>query len=299
MRNPLREHLPIRLLLLGALSACGSSTVPSLSADSLNQPAMRQLAPRELDIRVEDLRPVSEEDRTATERHVKEVLQELLASSGVSVTAQTPNQWFITVQQPASDTSIMDPAACVSIQSELAVRRARSLVTEVSRCRQYSTGGAQFGSGVLAFESAFDAVLQQVDAQLDNLLLRFAEPRFNPERIRVPRLEWLNPREVALVVKDELSDGSSGASLEQALGSAFARSGVRVTEHADYKLTWLLRRPAPEALGSEPIDVCRQLDVTRSRDSRSSNGSWWTCGSPSANDALVSDILVALDRNGL
>ena len=139
MRNPLREHLPIRLLLLGALSACGSSTVPSLSADSLNQPAMRQLAPRELDIRVEDLRPVSEEDRTATERHVKEVLQ----------------------------------------------------------------------------------------------------------------------------------------------------------------LTWLLRRPAPAALGSEPIDVCRQLDVTRSRDSRSSNGSWWTCGSPSANDALVSDILVALDRNGL
>ena len=56
---------------------------------------------------------------------------------------------------------------------------------------------------------------------------RRMERLVDPDRIESPSFDWLQPREVALSVSDQVStDGMSGTSLERALESVFQRSGI-------------------------------------------------------------------------
>jgi hypothetical protein len=292
--------LPLAVLSVLAV-ACARSAVPTVSVDALPPAKLSQLDPRELAVVVEDLRPVDAKDRSATEQHLGEVLGEWLAASDVRVHERAPQQLFVRLQEPLSDTVMVDPSWCVHVQSELAVLGVHSPSTGTTRCSYWSQGsGARFGSGTLAIEGAMQQVLEDVDLQLRNVMLRFAEPRFDAERIRMPEFGWLKPREVSLVVKDELSgDGESGRSLERALGFALTRSGVKVADGAHCEITWVLQRPAAPVDAISP-EACRQVVVNWGRPRAGSRSiTSYTCGSPSANDDLVSHVLETIDREGL
>jgi hypothetical protein len=282
-------------LLLGALSGCARSAVPSLDPESLTAPELRGLSPRTVDVRVIDERPVSNEDRRATERHLADVLGRVLATRGVTVESAAAHRWFITVQQPVSRSDQLDPATCVEIQSEIAIWGISSPASSITRCSSWRQGGTAFGSGVLGFNGAMDQVLRRLDEQLGIVLSRFAPPTFVAARIESPRFAWLQPREMDLEISDQVSsDGASGKSLEQALEGAFARSGIRRARAAGYRLAWVMRRPVQPQGG--PAAACVELRVEARHGQDIFRSAFETCSG--SGDRLVSAILRELDAQG-
>jgi hypothetical protein len=281
--------------LLTCFLGCARSAVPSLDPDSLTAPALPGLSPRTLDVRVVDQRPVSRQDRVATEQVVANALGRVLATRGVAVESEADNRLFITVQQPESRSDLIDPASCIEVQSELAVWGVSSPAFKVTRCSTWSHGGAASGSGLLEFEGALDHLLGRLDAQLATILQRFAPPSFDPERIESPNFDWLQPREVALSVSDQVStDGTSGTSLERALENVFRRSGISRAPSARYRLAWSLRRPAePRAGANSP---CIELSLEAHDGQGTFRSAFETCSGSS--ERLVNGILDALNAHG-
>jgi hypothetical protein len=282
------------LLLACSVLGCARSAIPRLDAEFLTAPALQGLMPRALDVRVSDKRPVSEEERRATEQHLTDVLARVFATRGVTVDEGASARWFVIVQQPVSKTDAMNPESCVEVQSELAVMGVSSPASRTTRCSQWRQGATSFGSGVLAFEGAVDGVLRRLDDQLRDVLERFAPPTFDPARIDTPSLAWLWPRELSLTVRDELSAGVSGESLKRALDDAFERSGIRRVADADYRLEWVVRRPA-RAEGA-PTKACVELSVDARHERDGFRLTSVTCSG--WNDRLVTDVLRRLNTHG-
>lgn len=281
--------------LVIALLGCARSAVPSLDPDALTAPALPGLSPRAIDVRVLDERPVSAEDRAATERVVADALGRVLGRRGVSVEPEAEHRLLIRVQQPLGRSDQVDPSSCIEVQSEFAVRGIRSPASKFTRCSTWSYRGTRVGSGVIVFEETLDNVLGQLDSQLAAVLEHLEPPRFDPDRIESPSFGWLEPREVALVINDQLSpDGASGTSLERALENVFQRSGVRRTPDAGYRLAWSLRRPAEPRSGEAP--ACVALSVEAHDGQTTFRSGFETCAGPS--ERLVTEILGALNAQG-
>jgi len=285
----------MKLVLVACLLGCARSAVPSLDPEALTAPALPGLSPRALDVRVVDQRPVPREDRIATEQVVADALGRVLATRGVTVESEADHRLFITVQQPESRSDLIDPASCIEIQSELAVWGVSSPAFKVTRCSSWSHLGAASGSGLLEFEGALGNLLGRLDAQLATVLQRFAPPSFDPDRIESPSFDWLEPREVALSVSDQVStDGTSGTSLERALESVLQRSGIARTQSARYRLAWSLRRPAePRAGANSP---CIELSLEAHDGQGTFRSAFETCSGSS--EGLVNGILDALNAHG-
>jgi hypothetical protein len=246
-------------------------------------------------VRVVDERPISNEDRRATERHLADVLGRVLAKRGVTVDSTAAHRWFVTVQQPVSRSDDLDPGTCIEVQSEITAWGISSPGRKLTRCSHWRQGGSAFGSGVILFEGALEQILRGLDEQLGSVLARFAPPTFLAERIESPRFAWLLPRAMDLAISDQVSsDGATGRSLERALETVFARSGIQRAQAADFRLAWVVRRPAQPQHG--PAAACVELRVEAHHGEDVYHSAFETCSGSS--DRVVSEILRELNARG-
>lgn len=251
--------------VMAALCSCVQSAVPSLDPADFKKPALTELEPRALALQVRDERPVSPEDRRATEAQLVELLRELFSSAGVSMSADARYGLDIVLRQPASeamgtDAASMDPLACVEMSWGLQAASVTARTSTNSACSEVQNGyGAAAPSVSRAFRRAIRAQLAELERNAADAVALGAPLQFDAAQLTVPPFAWLSSRSLALEVKDELSPGgAAGVALTSSLTEALTRSGLRVSDTERQRLALVLARPQ-EASSEQQLRMCVEL----------------------------------------